>query len=109
MRLSWLLSICLTAMLLPTSVLQADAANDLVITYWGGEVGNRRFDILVNGEKIAERTLHNDQPGQFFEVTYPVAEALTKGRSKVTVHFQAGPGAIAGGVFGARLLRRAKP
>lgn len=83
-----------------------DSASALVVTYWGGETGNRRFDILVNGEKIAERTLHDDQPGQFFEVTYVLPKALTKGQSKVNVRFQSSRGAIAGGVFGIRTVRR---
>lgn len=83
-----------------------DAANALVVTYWGGDAGNRRFDILVEGEKIAEQTLESNRPGEFFDVRYPIPEALTRGKSKVTVRFQAKPGAIAGGVFGAHIVRR---
>jgi hypothetical protein len=79
------------------------AANRLVVTYWGGEVGNRRFDILIDGVKIAEQTLRNDHPGEFFEVSYPITETLTRGKPRVTVRFQARSGAIAGGVFGAQL------
>ncbi len=87
-----------------------NAANALVVTYWGGDAAlgtaERRFNILVDGVQIAEQMLENNQPGQFFEVTYPIPTALSQGKTKLTVRFQAKPGAIAGGVFGARLVRR---
>ena len=88
----------------------SDTASALVVTYWGGDArlgtSERRFDILVNGVKIGEQTLENNRPGQFFDVTYPIPAKLTQGRPKVTVRFQAKPGAIAGGVFGVRLVPR---
>ena len=82
------------------------ADNALVVTYWGSDAGNRRFDISIDGVHLAEQTLENDQPGQFFEVTYPIPADLTRGKSQVTIRFQAKPGAIAGGVFGARLVKK---
>ena len=52
------------------------------MTYWGGDVrmgtSERRFDVLVNGVKIAEQTLENNRPGQFFQVAYPVSPELTR-------------------------------
>ncbi|BDI33147.1 hypothetical protein CCAX7_51980 [Capsulimonas corticalis] len=83
-----------------------NAPNALVVTYWGGDAGNRRFDILVNGVHLAEQTLENNQPGQFFDVSYPIPTDLTQGKSTITVRFQAKPGATAGGVFGAQLAPR---
>jgi hypothetical protein len=84
--------------------------NALVVTYWGSDVSlgasARQFDILVNGVKIGEQTLANSRPGQFFDVTYPIPADVTQGKPTVTVRFQAQPGAIAGGVFGARLVSR---
>jgi hypothetical protein len=86
------------------------APNALVVKYWGSDVAmgtsERHFDILVDGQKIAEQTLNNNRPNEFFEVTYSIPETLTKDKSKVTVRFQAKPGAIAGGVFGTRIVRR---
>jgi uncharacterized protein len=84
----------------------ANARADLMITYWGGETGNRTFDILVDGRKIATQSLHQDDPGHFWDKSYPLAEELTKGKTKVTVKFQAHPGNYAGGVFGLRVLKR---
>jgi uncharacterized protein len=83
-----------------------DQANELLCTYWGGETGRRTFDIVVDGAKVATQTLLNDRPGQFFEVAYALGEEFAKGKDRVTVKFQAHPGHWAGGLFGARILRR---
>lgn len=83
-----------------------NAPSDLVITYWGSETGDRKFDLLVEGEKIATTSLHQDKPEQFWDKVYPLPEALTMGKQKVTVKFQAHPGNFAGGVFGVRVVRR---
>ena len=42
-------------------------------TYWGSDSNRRIFDILVDGEKIAEQKLDNNQPDAFFDVEYPLA------------------------------------
>ncbi|KAK0338936.1 hypothetical protein LTR94_036557, partial [Friedmanniomyces endolithicus] len=52
----------------------------LQATYWGEE-RNRLFDILVDGQKIATQKLDADRPGEFFDVTYAIPEALTRGKS----------------------------
>ncbi len=83
-----------------------DQPTDLLCTYWGGETGRRTFDILVEGTKIATQTLLNNKPGQFFDVTYPIPAELTSGKQKVTIKFQAHPEHWAGGLFGARTVRR---
>lgn len=75
----------------------------LVVTYWGEEVGNRVFDILIDGKKIAERKLDRDRPGQFFDECYAIPNPDRK--STVRVRFQSKPGATAGGIFGARSIR----
>jgi hypothetical protein len=84
-----------------------DQPVDLVLTYWGSDVGGREFDILVDGTKIATQTLQNNRPNRFFDVLHPLPDALTHGKEKVTVRLQAHPGRIAGGLFGARTVRRA--
>ncbi len=85
---------------------QPDAKQELLVTYWGSDSGNRNFDILVNGQKIGSQTLLNNKPNEFFDVTYPIPAELTQGLSKVTIRFQAKPGENAGGVFGARILKK---
>lgn len=39
------------------------------------------------------------------DVTYDIPADLTKGKQNVTVKFQAHPGAVAGGVFGCRIMK----
>jgi DUF1680 family protein len=74
------------------------------VNYWGEEHGTRRFDILVDGQKIGNQVLLRNEPGKFFDVEYPIPEKLTRGKAKVTVRFQAEPGATAGGIFDLRIL-----
>lgn len=78
----------------------------LVLTYWGGESGNRNFDILLDGKKIATQRLLNNEPNKFFDVTYDIPAGYGDGKSEtVRVKLQAHPGAMAGGLFGARVMR----
>jgi hypothetical protein len=55
--------------------------------------------------KIATQSLQNDKPGQFFEVTYPIPQDLTRGKTRITIRFQAQPGNTAGGFYGLRVIR----
>ena len=80
-------------------------ANQLVCTWWGDESGDRNFDILVNGSKIASQQLLHNQPGGFWDATYPIPVALTQGQTKVTVKFSAQPGNFAGGLFGCSIMK----
>ncbi len=75
----------------------------LQATYWGEE-RKRQFDILVDGVKIATQQLQADHPGKFFDVDYPVPEALTRGKAKVRVRFAPPERNTAGPVFGVRLF-----
>ena len=79
----------------------------LQATYWGGERG-RDFDILVDNVRVATQHLDNDRPGRFFEIDYPLPEALTKGKAKFQVRFEPHNGKTAGPGFGVRLYT-AKP
>lgn len=82
-----------------------DTPLTLLCTYWGSEGGPRTFDILVDGEVIATQSLAGNKPGEFFQKEYPIPRDLLRGKSKVTVRFQAHPGKMAGGVFTCALLR----
>jgi DUF1680 family protein len=85
------------------------ATNELVCTWWGDESGERNFDILVDGTKIASQKLLHNQPGKFWDATYPIPAELTRGKQKITVKLQAQPGNYAGGLFYARILRATQP
>jgi hypothetical protein len=82
-----------------------DQPLDLLVTYWGSDGGNRVFDIIVEGTKIATQQLQNNRPGEFYNEVYHIRESLTGRKNKVTVKFQAHPDAWAGGIFGLRILK----
>ncbi len=82
-----------------------DARNLVLVTYWGGETGDRRFDILADDAVIGSQKLLNNRPGEFFDVTYPLPKKLTAGKKKITVTLRAEPGALAGGIFDLRIVR----
>jgi hypothetical protein len=82
---------------------------ELVCTYWGGDIGDRTFDIQVDGVPIATQTLNNNHPGEFYEEVYTIPPSLTRGKDQVTVRFQAHAGSGAGGVFGLRITKRPVP
>lgn len=84
----------------------AGAQGELSIKYWGSDNGDRDFDILVDGQKIGAQILNNDKPGQFWDAVYPIPAPLLAGKSRVTVRVAAKPGKTAGGIFGARMLKK---
>jgi hypothetical protein len=80
----------------------------LSVTY-GGE-GRRKstFDILIDGQKVADRAespRSPDQDSPFVDVSYAIPAELIAGKSKVTVRFQATEGNFIRGVFGVRTVR----
>ena len=79
---------------------------ELLVTYWGDDGGNREFEILVDGRKIASQKLTGSHPDEFFDVAYPIPAELVAGKEAVTVRFQSLPGKAAGGAFGCRILRK---
>lgn len=79
----------------------------LQASYWGGE-RPRDFDLLIDDVRIATQHLGNDAPGRFFDVAYPLPEALTRGKRTVRVRVVPHDGSTAGPVFGLRIYT-AKP
>jgi len=78
-----------------------------IVKYWGGD-GGRVFDILIDDKKIATQNLNGSRPGEFMDVTYAIPVAMTKGRKKVTIKFQAHKGGTAGGIFACRIIKTGK-
>ncbi|MBI4324786.1 MAG: glycoside hydrolase family 127 protein [Chloroflexi bacterium] len=85
---------------------QPEQPQELRVTYWGSDGGNRVFDILIDGAKLAAQRLQQNKPGQFYDEVYPISPEMIKDKEKVTVRFQAARGAWAGGVFGCAVLKR---
>jgi len=83
-----------------------EGAQELWVMYWGGDGGNRVFDILIDGVKLATQRLQNNKPDQFYDEVYAIPVDMIKGKQKVTVRFQAQNSAWAGGVFGVRVMKK---
>ncbi len=80
-------------------------AAQLQCTYWGSDGGNREFDIIIDGQKVATEKLTPQQKPGTYNILYAVPENLLSGKQQITVRFQALPGKTAGGLFGCRLLK----
>ncbi len=77
----------------------------LLCSYWGSDTGNRTFEIMVNGTRIATQTLENDDPTHFFTMTYVIPPTLLMADDSIRVEFRAANGKVAGGLFGVALLK----
>jgi len=84
---------------------EANTAQELILTFWGNDAGPRTFDLLVDGRLLGTITLNNDAPWKFFDRTFPLPADLIAGKQRITVRFQGHPGNFAGGVFGVRVVR----
>ncbi|MFY0624868.1 MAG: glycoside hydrolase family 127 protein [Reichenbachiella sp.] len=83
--------------------------NELMVTYWGGDAGNREFEILINDQLLASQILNRNKPDQFYNEVYAIPKALTNNKKKVKVTFRSLPGKTAGGVYGCKTLRQTLP
>jgi uncharacterized protein len=86
--------------------IKPDVPVALVAEYWGGFPGAKTFDILINDKVIATENISGKKEGQFINVQYDIPEAISRGKSKVTVRFQAHPNNTAGPVFEIRTIKR---
>jgi hypothetical protein len=80
-------------------------ARALRLTYSKGDAG-RKFDILINGQLLAEVRLDDKAPRDLYTVDYAIPPALVAGAGgKLVVKFVARKGSMAGGLYGLRLLK----
>jgi len=80
----------------------------IIVTYNTDEQRTRRFEILVDGQRIGQETIRRrspEQQGRFFDVEYQIPEQLTKDKQKVTVRFQPLDDGGTAAVYGIRMIR----
>ena len=79
----------------------------LIVTYYSGERrrGPAKFEILADGQRIAEQEVTRSEPERFYNMEYAVPANLVQGKEKVTIKFQAGEESSVAGVFGIRMIR----
>jgi DUF1680 family protein len=83
----------------------------LIATYYSGD---RRgtpadFAILVNGEQVGTQQVRFADPTKFYDVEYLLPARLVRGKTIVTVRFEAKPGSQIATVFGLRMIRGDAP
>lgn len=81
-----------------------NAKNALLLTYIGDDK-NRKFDLLVDGIKIAFVDWVGGATGKFYDKSYSIPDELVKNKSKITVRIEANYERTAGRVFGCRTTR----
>jgi len=86
---------------------QPEISNSLLLTYIGDD-RDRKFDILVDGVKIAYVEWPGGTTGKFYDKEYLIPEELIKGKNKVTVRIEANYEKTAGRIFGCRILKQNK-
>ncbi len=69
-----------------------DGADRDVLTATNAAEAQAIFEILVDGQRVAEQNIERSSPARFFDVEYALADDLVKGKKKVTVRFQATAG-----------------
>ncbi len=74
------------------------ATNYLKVKYYSGDVG-RKFKIFIDGELLADVTLENPNPNNFYDVYYKIPQEMIGDKIQITVKFQAETGSYAGGIF----------
>jgi hypothetical protein len=79
----------------------------LRVRYWGNEWGSRKFDILIDGDKlVTEDNTGRWCQSKFQDVTYDLPDAMVRGKDHVRLKFQALPANSAGAVYSIRLVRK---
>jgi hypothetical protein len=85
----------------------ASGDNTLLVTYvneQGLPAALGRFDIIVDGQRIGSYAPDRVAVG-FFDTRYPIPLDVTRGKSKVTVKFEAAPDSRIVPIYGVRLIR----
>lgn len=77
----------------------------LVVTFCRDSRRPRRFDILVDGQKLAEVAFEASSEPVFDDVEYKLPAELVRGKQKLTVRFQGTGAGEVGPVFGVRTIR----
>lgn len=84
----------------------AARSNALVVTYHADSRRPRSFDILVDGQPLAQERFEIASDDRFVDREYALPATVLSGKQKVTVRFQATSGNDIAAVFGLRVVRR---
>jgi DUF1680 family protein len=85
---------------------EGDSTFALVATYNSDQRRARSFEILVDGERLAEQSLPQSSVARFVDVEYALPAELVRAKQKVTVRFQSLRESEIPALFGLRVVRR---
>ena len=81
--------------------------NVVIVTYHSDSRRPRTFDLLVDGQPLAQERFESSSESRFFDREYEIPlSAVPQGKPKVTLRFQATGGNDIAAVFGLRVVRR---
>ncbi len=80
-------------------------ANILLLTYIGDDK-DRKFDLLIDGVKIAYVEWNGGITGKFYDNEYTIPADLIGNKTTVTIKIDANHGRTAGRIFGCRILKQ---
>lgn len=83
----------------------AAAPMSVTITHYRDEWRPRTFTVAVDGVALGEQRIPGRQGLEFFDVTHALPADVVRGKTKVTVRFEATGGNEIGAVFGIRTHR----
>jgi uncharacterized protein len=86
--------------------IDASRPNVLVVTYHSDSRRPRTFDILLDGQPLAQERFEIASDNHFLDREYPLPAAAVTAKQKVTVRFQATNNNDIAAVFGLRVVRR---
>lgn len=75
-----------------------NTTNYLCVKFFSGDAG-RAFQILVDGVVLKDVVLENVDPDNFYDMYIEIPENMVKGRTRVTITFNANGSSYAGGIF----------
>lgn len=79
----------------------------LRVRYWGNETGNRKFDIIVDGQPLASvDTSGKWGKNEFVDEEYVLPASLLAGKETINVLFKPQSGNSTGGIYHIRLLNK---
>lgn len=91
-------------------LMSTDSATNLnlIVRYWEFYWGTKKFDIYIDDEiLVSVDTSNHSNISQFTDITYPIPDAMVKGKDKVRVRFQAKTRSSTSDIFHVRLTKAA--
>ena len=77
----------------------------LVVTYHTDSRRPRSFEILADGQRIAQQAFDRSSISRFIDLEYPIPTEILRGKNRTTIRFVATNGNDIAAVFGLRMVR----